>query len=356
MSSIIFKNKSHSGITLLQNQFIDNYMMNANGEFVKIYIYILRCLGDPAHSANLTVVDFADIFACTENDILRALKYWENAGLIQLGFENGTLKSIEVNDLSAKTKSGHTTESAVTVISTESASTAKTVSQNTASSPELSTLVNNPEIKQILGVAQQYIGKTLSSSETNILLYIYDELSFSFDLIDYLLEYCASNGHRELRYIEKVAIAWHEAGITTVTRAKDYTSSFSNTYFSIMKAFGIANRLPAQPEKDVIEKWTHVYGFSLDVILAACNKTIDTIHQPSFKYADSILSKWKQKGVKSIPDIQRLDTIHENQKSINAANAASNANATVKKTGFNNFPQRTDIDMNELEKALLNRN
>ena len=53
----------------------------------------------------------------------------------------------------------------------------------------------------------------------------------SVDLIDYLIEYCVGRDHRSIRYIETVAMAWREEGITTVEMAKDSTSRYSKEYF-----------------------------------------------------------------------------------------------------------------------------
>ena len=44
MAMITLQNSSDTGITVLTNNFIDNYMPEANGEFVKVYIYLLRLL------------------------------------------------------------------------------------------------------------------------------------------------------------------------------------------------------------------------------------------------------------------------------------------------------------------------
>ena len=44
MSMITLQKPSQSEVTLLSNIFIDDYMPEANGEFVKVYIYLLRAL------------------------------------------------------------------------------------------------------------------------------------------------------------------------------------------------------------------------------------------------------------------------------------------------------------------------
>lgn len=81
-------------------------------------------------------------------------------------------------------------------------------------------LKQNEEIIQILYIAEQYLGKTLTPTESQKLLFFYDGLGLSADLIEYLLEYCVSHNHKSIRYIEKVAIAWAENGVTTVEQAK----------------------------------------------------------------------------------------------------------------------------------------
>lgn len=149
--------------------------------------------------------------------------------------------------------------------------------------------------------------------------------------------------------MEKVAIAWKEKGIATVEEAKDESSIYSNHCYPVLKAFGISGRNPGQSERNFIIKWTTSYGFSLDIILEACNRTIETIHQPSFEYADSILSKWKTKGISHLSQIQELDKQFAQSKE---HKVKSNPASVSSRNSFNSFPQR-DYDYNELEKQLL---
>ena len=41
MKTLTLKNKFQANATLLPNDFIDNYMIDANGEFVKVYLFLL---------------------------------------------------------------------------------------------------------------------------------------------------------------------------------------------------------------------------------------------------------------------------------------------------------------------------
>ena len=68
-------------VTVVPDDFINHYMPTANGEYVKIYLYMLHCAKNDKVPSISTL---ADIFQCTENDIKRALKYWESKGLLVL--------------------------------------------------------------------------------------------------------------------------------------------------------------------------------------------------------------------------------------------------------------------------------
>ncbi|MDO4804986.1 MAG: DnaD domain protein [Lachnospiraceae bacterium] len=68
-------------MTLVPNEFVDGHMSRANGEFVKVYLLLLRL---SASGQPFSLSDAADRLSCTEKDILRALRYWENTGVLIL--------------------------------------------------------------------------------------------------------------------------------------------------------------------------------------------------------------------------------------------------------------------------------
>lgn len=377
MGKLTLENGHLNNCTTVSNYFLDYYMPNANGEFVKIYLYLIRSVS--IKELDLSISRIADIFNHTEKDVVRALKYWEQEKLITLSYdENHEINCIRLESNCPSHAVDHTVykhsdthdESCVTIASDDSDSTVYVAPEPVKAinadahiidekekpvytAKEIAALKENEDIKDILYIAQTYIGKTFSAADTNIILYFYDTLSFPIELIEYLIEYCVSNNHKTLRYIEKVALDWHKEGIDTVEKAKSYTSMFSKNCFPIFKAFGLTGRNPAKVEKDYIVKWTDEYGFSIDIIIDACNRTIQAIHQPSFEYADSILSKWKKRGITKLGDIKVLDEEHaKNKEKHNAASTQTAQTRTPAKTNFNSFPQRT-YDYEELERKLL---
>lgn len=74
MSRLTIYRDDYSDATIVSNQFIDEYMENANDAQIKVYLYLLRMM-----HANLptSISDIADKFNHTEKDVVRALSYWE---------------------------------------------------------------------------------------------------------------------------------------------------------------------------------------------------------------------------------------------------------------------------------------
>lgn len=373
--------QKENNATYISNYFIDECMSSANGEFVKIYLYLLRCMGSESPSLSLSRI--ADKFEHTEKDVKRALKYWEKMNVLHLEYDDNkklsgislldvqgpcetqsktsnntdSLKSEPNRSKSERSQTGFT-ESALTETAKSKSVTPESVSASTEIKPsgkpsysleQLKTFQSNPEIKQLLFISEKYLSKVLSSTELSTILYFYDGLNFSIDLIEYLIEYCVCKGHRSIHYIEKVALSWAQSNIRTVAEAKTTTSTYNQNYYSVLKAFGISGRNLVESETQYIQKWNTEYGFSLDIILEACGRTMQKIHSPSFEYTDSILKRWHAKGVKKLEDLAPLDEQHQKLK----ASSSKPRTKTVDSNKFNNFQQRS-YDYEQLEKQLLN--
>ena len=84
---LTLNNDCLASVTAVPDLFLEQYMPAANGEFVKVYLYLLKLVKD--HQQDSTLSSMADFFSCTENDIVRALKYWEKQGLLSLSYTAG---------------------------------------------------------------------------------------------------------------------------------------------------------------------------------------------------------------------------------------------------------------------------
>ena len=102
----------------------------------------------------------------------------------------------------------------------------------------------------------------------------------------------------------------------------------------------------------MIDRWFRDYSFPVDIVLEACDRTMKTIHQPSFEYADTILTKWHDGKVHHLKDIDNLDAAFRKEKAAKKSSAPSPKSVTK---NLNNFERRT-YDMDSLEAQLLNSN
>jgi len=349
MKTLTLRNRFQGNSTIVENDFIDHYMVKANGEYVKVYLLLLRHLNDP--DTSLTISKLADCLECTEKDILRALKYWAKAGLLKIDYDEAENicglaigQGIEENGKTLVPKAEEPGDSIPEKISA-------TGKPKRAASEKSTATANQKKLRQLYFVAEQYIGKPLSVTEIQKINYFFDTLNFSTDLIEYLIEYCVENGHKSMRYIESVAHAWADEGLTTVAEAKSRSSLYHKDYFAVLKAFGISGRNPAPIEVNYIKKWTDEYGFTIDIVLEACNRTISNTAKPDFKYADSILKNWLSQEVHYLSDITRLDTAHKQEQ---IAKKKTVSKPTAKSSNrFNNFEGRS-YDISSLEQQLLN--
>ena len=410
MTAINISSDIATSFTTVSDIFIDQYMPKANGEFVKVYLYLLRATGSGAGIA--TISEIADHFSNTEADIIRALNYWASEGILQLqsgadgqimginlcslsvsgmqaaqsniqsavadnAAQNNLQNSVVNNATQNILKNGVVNNAAQNIstanIRMQDSVVEKLKSQTTdkaASSQkeytldEIKEFRKNPDISELFFIIETYLKHTLSSTDTNMVLYWLDELHFSTDLVEYLVEYCITKGHSSLRYMNKVALGWADAGIKTVDQAKDDAAAHSQIYYSVMKALGITGRNLVDSEVSLINKWVGEYGFDIELVKAACSKTISAIQKPSFEYTDSILANWGKKDVHTLKDVEVLDanfakankaSATGSSQGTNAANGSSKpkSNNSSSKNKFNNFNQRNN-DYDKLEKLFLN--
>ena len=357
MGKITLHSDSTTSATSVSNIFIDEYMTDANGEFVKIYLYLLRLMNAP--EAAFSISSIADRFEHTEKDIRRALSYWERMHLLRLEYDSqNNLTGVYLLDsVPSAAKDVPTDSTAVTadarpeeaVMEPEADDAAPARKSYTAD--DILAFTQSEDATELLFITERYLGRTLTPTDTDTILYFYDGLGFSTDLIEYLVEYCVSKGHTSIRYIEKVALRWAADDITSVEQAKQASNLHNQTYFTVMRALGITGRNLVPAETAFIDKWKNTYGFSSELISEACQRTIQATHQPSFEYTDSILTNWLKKDVKSPADISRLDAEFQSRKKPSSTANAASANTTAKNK-FNNFEQRS-YDYNEMERMLL---
>ena len=341
-----------AGVTIVSNRFIDEFMPQANDAQLKIYLYLLRAVnaGRP-----LDIPKIADAFNHREKDVMRALKYWEKCGVLLLEYDAaGNLTGIRLSGLSGSPAAPRKEETAAAPSVPESADsdpgapdrirTSGKEIRPSYSLDELKAFQQKDSAAQLLFIAEQYLGRTLSPSDVRSILFFSDRLHFSDDLIDYLLQYCVERGKKDFRYIEKVAVSWAEAGVTTPAEAEKQAVKYDKTVYAVMNALGKTNA-PTRREAGFIRRWREDLGFELPIIQEACERTVLATDRHRFEYADKILSSWKESGVRHLSDIARLDEGFQKEKPARQGRERS-------ADRYNRFMQNS-YDYDALEKELL---
>ena len=305
--------------TLLDNNFIDNFLPKARGEYVKIFILILKY-------ASCGEVGFDSSFLAKnlnllESDIKNALNYWNDMGVIKLTTIDDKISNIEFLKLSE--------------------------SSSVTSSLNLINEINDNNLIDFFKEVEMIIGRPLSQKEMETYINWTKIFNFSYELILYLISYCVNKNKKDFRYIEKVAIAWSDLNIKTLDEAMIYTEKrekqFVN-YRKILNYLGMSDNEIGKPQEDLFNKWLIAYNMPIELIYKACDICFSKLSKTDFNYIDGILNNFKNSKILTIQDFEK----YENNKNSFIKGFSKNKS----KNNFSNFPQRI-YDYDKLEKLLI---
>jgi DnaD/phage-associated family protein len=325
MSTFMLKSKSID-FTPVNNVFIEKYMAQARGEFIKVYLLMLKhnISGELGVSSSI----LASSLNLLESDIMNALNYWNDQGVVKLTqidkMGNFNVEFLDLTDEPIKPK--------------------KQV--------DLLEALDSANTKDMLKDIEMLLARPLSPNEMSTYLNWQREFGFSSELILILMEYCISKGKSDSRYIEKVALSWHDLKITTIDQAQNLIKKTEDKWINIRKILtylGINNTDIMKPQQDLIEKWLLIYKFSIEVILKACDVCFERLNRADFKYIDGILTNWNKNGIKTLEDVALKDVKNTKNTKFTKNYNTNNEKAPLK---FNNFEGR-EYDYDSLEKKLL---
>lgn len=393
-------------ITTIYNSFIEDYMPAANGSYVKVYLYIAKCL--QAKESNFSISSLADQLENTEKDILRALMYWEKKGLMSLNRDKATGEILGLEMLipfaerDFDTYENTAKESAASLgvdsdlsetgaldrrnsdlSETDAANTSTYESSGTDApsnvnsdvhrasnsaqeknssavkpiqvSPEqIQELSTNEDFVWVCNVVESYLERPMKPTEIQLITYLYGTLHFSRELILHLYDYCISMGKTACNYIQTVALSWHEQGIKTPEQAQNASVRYLASYNAVSKALGLGRGL-AEIEKKYVDHWQNDWNMDLSVILEACNRTVLKLHHADFKYTEGILSHWNEQNVRTLQGVEQSDLHYAQTKEQKEKKKPSTSGKQPPRNQFQNFKQRdvSSEELQELERKLL---
>lgn len=300
---------------VLAGEFIDKYMTKANGEFVKVYLYLLYHAKEDVTSA-----DIANALNILESDAERAVAYWLSEGALRERQDEIPM-TFMLKELKQEEP--------------EKAQVACAMRNDIADSEDFS---------ELMYAAQKYMGVVFSQKDYSTFTYLYETLGISYSLIEYVLEEAVSKNKKSVRYVEKVLLRMHNDGIRTVEQAKESSLLYQEEIFGVMRIFGLGNRNPGSEELRYIRRWFDEYKFSKEMVFEACKKTMKKMYGPNFDYTEGTLKNWMKDDVRTLAQVEARDEQHGKEKKVQKFQRAPVARG--------NFVQRKDdIDMAALQKV-----
>ena len=103
---------------------------------------------------------------------------------------------------------------------------------------------------------------------------------------------------------------------------------------------------PTIKETEFISRWVGNYGFSKEVILAACERAVMKTDTDRFPYTEGILAKWNEQGLHTLAEIETAEENYRKAKQAAAPRRSVNAHQ-----GTNSY-QKTTYDFAALQKYI----
>lgn len=302
--------------TTLPDVFFTEYLSQAPGDYIKIYLYIVFL---SKYGKDVKINDLSKKLNIDFKTIQEGIKYWEDSGAItkkNTGYIINSLQEIELHKL-YKPK--------VALSADDLKKTAE----------------NQHRAKAIETINNMFFQGIMSPSWYSDIDMWFKKYSFDEVVMISLFNYCYNRSALHRNYIQTVADSWYKNNVKT---SADLDNLFAkqdklNTiYKTISKKLGY-NRPLTEYEKGYIEKWIVEYRYSLDIIEIALKKTTSKTN-PNFDYLDKLISDWHDRGLKTPEEVQ------------NFLNEFKQKNKDIKKlektTGYNNYDQRKYDNLNSL--------
>ena len=270
---------------------VDQNLKLAGSVQLKVLLWSLRHAGEPFEAQ-----DVASALGIDRADVGDALLYWKETGLFSSCEPAESHAPAKPEAQAADPPAGKEAESGVSVepkrvLSRPQKPDSEFVAKRIGESTEISCLMQS---------AQQVLGRLISGGESATLLMIHDEFGLPSDVIIMLLQYTASIGKANMRYIEKTAMNWADEEINTHERAEEKLRRLTEcrqAWRQVEQAVGIPHRAPSTKEEAFADVWVSRWNFGGDMIREAYDRAVDATGKFSASYMNRILERWNREGI-----------------------------------------------------------
>ena len=300
--------------TTIPDVFFTEYLSMANGNFVKIYLYMLFL---SKHGKDIKVNDLAKSLSLDVKTIQEGIKFWEDLGIITRKTNGYILNDIQEIELH------------------------KLYSPKITISPEVAQKIEKSQYraKAIETINTMYFQGVMSPSwYTDINLW-FEKYQFDEQVMLALFKYCFDHSAMHRNYIQVVANAWCQADVKCYGDLEKYyikQEKLINIEKKISKKLGISRQL-TEYEKAFVEKWVVDFGYDLSIIEIALKRTTSKSN-PSFDYINKLLTDWNDRNLKTPDSVETfLQNMKQKQKDIKELNKKVATNSNYQGRTYDNF-------------------
>ncbi|MBR3137411.1 MAG: DnaD domain protein [Clostridia bacterium] len=250
--------------TPVDNLFFSEYMPDADGEAVKVYLYgLMQCrfpsMGDVALSEALNL---------PEGAVRAAFVYWQSKGLVRILKD----EPLEVEYL-------------------------------TVEQPAVTTAVPVKYRSFIRALNELIAPRRFNMNELGHIYDCIETFRLEEKTVLELVSHCMEEKGRNVRiqYILTVAKSWADAGIVTYEQAREYIANATvrkHGATAVLRRWN-KRRSPTLDEMALYDSWVREWGFDDEAILAVCPRLTNT-SSPSFEaLGDRLRELYEQNKVKA---------------------------------------------------------
>ncbi len=302
--------------TPIPDIFFTEYLSGANGDYIKVYLYILFL---SKYNKDIKINDLSKSLNIPVKVIQEACTHWENVGAITKkvnGYIVNNLQDIELHKL----------------YSPKVTLSPKAIEQNAQ---------NQYRAKAIESINNNYFQGIMSPSWYCDIEMWFKKYGFDEQVMITLFDYCFNKSALHRNYIQAVADAWSKNNIKTYSDLENYEQSQEKLVTikkSISKKLKLTRQL-TQYEEAYVEKWIVDFNYDMNIIDLALKKTTSKAN-PSFDYLDKLLSDWHDRNLKTSNEIEQFLATFKKQ--------TNNIKELAKKTGYSNYEQRNYDNLDSL--------
>lgn len=294
--------------TSIPDVFFSEYLSYADGNYVKIYLYMLFL---SKYGKDIKVNDLAKKLQLPLKTIQDGIKFWEEQKIItkkNTGYILNNLQEIELHKL---------------------------YNPKVTSSPEEleKSAKNQYRSKAIENINNEFFQGIMSPSWYSDIDLWFKKYNFDEEVMIALFRVCFNHSALHRNYIQTVAESWSQNHVKTFNDLELYMEKqekLKSISHTISKKLNL-NRQLSQYEEGYVSRWNVDYGYNFDIIELALKKTTSKSNI-SFDYLDKILTDWHERKLKTPAEINSyiLETKNKNQ----------NIKKLEKQTGYTNYDQR----------------